>query len=128
MPAGTIRESTLPMQAIRDAVNDQTSINAFIDNNGFGGGFLSEFIAYHGVWYQSLHSDPSDSAWSVAAGHIHVGAQTPLNQARRATEISLRELIGYVDSVVPEPSGLALLATGALGLFSRRFASSRSAA
>lgn len=116
VPAGTIRDSTLPMRDIRDAVNAGTTLNARIDRNGFGGGFLSEFIAYHGVWYQSMHADPSDDAWSVAAGHIHVGSQVTIAQGRIATEISLRELIRYVDTIVPEPSsGLLLLAMAALG-------------
>lgn len=118
VPAGTIRESTLPMREIRDAVNAGTTLNARIDRNGFGGGFLSEFIAYHGVWYQSLHSDPDDEAWSVAAGHIHVGSQVSIAQGRLATEISLRELIKYVDTIVPEPSSglmiLSLLMAGAI--------------
>jgi hypothetical protein len=113
VPAGTRRESTLPMGSIVDAVNDQTRLNAFVSEDN-GGAFLSEFIAYHGVWYQSIHSDPSDLAWSVAAGHVHVGSQVTVNQGIRATEITLRELIDYVDTVIPEPATLAGLLAPAL--------------
>ena len=42
-----------------DAVNAaQIGAAAFICYSGNGGGFLSEFIAYLGVWYQDLHADP----------------------------------------------------------------------
>lgn len=121
VPAGTRRESTLPMPSIVDAVNDQTNLDAFISNNN-GGAFLSEFIAYHGVWYQSMHNDPSDPAWTIAAGHVHVGAMVNVNQGIRATEITLRELISYVDTVIPEPTSAASLLClfGAAGLFRGR--------
>lgn len=110
-PVNGVRESTLPMQDIVDAVNTTTPvIDAFIDQDGFGGGFLSEFIAYHGVWYQALHADPSDPAWCVAAGHIHVGANTRLGAATKATEATLRVLTDYLDTIVPEPSSLLAIA------------------
>lgn len=112
VPAGHIRESTLPMQAIVDAVNEQTTLNAYIDEVGFGGGFLSEFIAYHGVWYQSLHADPSDPYWVAAAGHIHVGFNY-LNDnpavVRNAMRTTLRTLTDYLDTVVPEPAAGLLM-------------------
>lgn len=120
-PDGMIRHSSLPMQKIKDSVNAAAlGFNATIDtSDNFGGTFVSEFTGYHGTWYQNLHSNPADPAWCVAAGHIHVGTITPLAGAKTATEISLRELIGYVDSVVPAPSTLPLLGLSAL-LTSRR--------
>ena len=109
------------MQKIKDSVNAAAlGFSATIDtSDNFGGTFVSEFTGYHGTWYQNLHSNPADPAWCVAAGHIHVGTITPLAGAKTATEISLRELIGYVDSVVPAPSTLPLLGLSAL-LTSRR--------
>ncbi len=121
VPAGFVRESSLPMRKIRNAVDDEPGIDvdARIDARGFGGGFLSEFIAYHGVWYQSLHADPSDAFWNVAAGHIHVGSQVSLADGRRATELTLGALTTYLDNQLPEPGTLLLLATTLLASLRR---------
>jgi hypothetical protein len=98
VPAGTLRLSTLPVQEIVDDVNDANAgLNSFVCLSGNGGGFVSEFIAYHGVWYQALHASSLDPAWCVAAGHIHVGRNIPWTQAQRAAEISLRTLLRHVD-------------------------------
>lgn len=122
-PAGTVRNSTLPMDAIEAAVDEAgLGLTAYIDrSNEYGGRFLSNYIGYHGSWYHDLHSSPSDAAWNVAAGHIHVGIGVSTEQGRAATELSLRELIAYVDSQVPEPSTASLLLAGvAFVLRSRR--------
>lgn len=101
---GQLRLSTLPVQEILDDVNTASPpLSAFICFSGSGGGFLSEFIAYHGVWYQSIHSNPSDPAWCVASGHIHVGSGLSWPNARRAAEISLRTLIRHVDRTLGAP-------------------------
>lgn len=120
-PDGTIRTSTLPMQKIKDAVNAAgLGFNSTIDtSSNFGGTFVSEFTGYHSTWYQNLHSSPADPAWTVAAGHIHVGISTPLAGAMTATEITLRELIGYVDSVVPSPGTLPVLCLTAIAALRR---------
>lgn len=117
---GTDLYSTLPMEAIRDAVADSGLINnVYIDTHGTAGNFLSEFIGLHGVWYNQLHAGP-DAPWrNFAAGHIHVGINTPLDAAIAATEITLREVTGYLDTVVPAPGVPALAAWVAL-LASRR--------
>ncbi|MBX3377614.1 MAG: hypothetical protein KF678_11505 [Phycisphaeraceae bacterium] len=122
VPAETIRFSTLPMQNIVNAVNQASlGISAFIDSNSanLAGGFLSEFIGYHGSWYQSIHSDPSDPSWCVAAGHLHVGIDTPLAAARTATDVTLRELIAHVNSIVPTPSAAGVFGLG-LAVAARR--------
>lgn len=101
VPAETIRLSTLPVQAIVDAVlASGLPVSPEICWTGFGGGFLSEFIAYNGVWYQDVHESPEDPAWCVAAGHIHVGTQVDWPTATAATEVSLRALIEHVDTVL----------------------------
>lgn len=125
VPAETIRYSSLPMERIEAAVDAAgLGIDARIDMNSqsMGGGFLSEFMAYHGVWYQSIHGSASDEAWNVAAGHIHVGTTTPLAAATVATEITLRELIDHVDMIVPAPGmGAAAAVWGvAFGVRRRR--------
>jgi len=125
VPAGYIRNSSLPVDAIADAVRDaQLGVVPRIDTTSFGGGFLSEFMAYHGTWYHDTHMDPMDPFRNVAAGHIHVGNLLSVSQSRAATEISLRELIRHVDLVlgIPEPSlgsSLLLVAWG-IGLARRR--------
>jgi hypothetical protein len=112
---GHIRYSTLPTFEIVEAVQAASlpRLNPYVDEVGFGGGFVSEFIAYHGTWYQDLHSSPDDPFRNVAAGHIHVGQNVPLESATLATEISLRVLIDHVNGIlVPEPGtqGMLILA------------------
>ena len=123
VPAETIRFSTLPMQNIVNGVNNAgLGISAFIDTNSptLAGGFLSEFIGYHGMWYQSMHGSSADPYWTVAAGHIHVGINTPLAAATTAADISIRELITYVDTQVPAPGTLVPAAFAGLFLSRRR--------
>lgn len=115
VPAGTIRFSSLPMEDIRDNINAAgIGVDAFIDQRGFGGRFVSEFIAYHGTWYHDLHADPTDPAWNIAAGHVHVSFPMDLGPAIQATDITLRTLTDYLDTRVPEPASAALLAGGLL--------------
>ncbi len=108
VPAGHLRLSALPMQDIVDAVAAANlGLSAFICYSGDGGGFLSEFIAYLGVWYQAIHADPTDPAWCVAAGHVHVGALIDWATAQQAAEITLRTVLDYVDEVTACAGSLA---------------------
>ena len=87
VPADTIRLSTLPVQEIVDFVDlMDIQVDPYVNFNGFGGGFLSEFIAYHGTWYQDIHSDPNLPDWCVAGGHVHVGVMVGTLNAKRATK------------------------------------------
>ncbi|MBL8754329.1 MAG: hypothetical protein JNK15_13590 [Planctomycetes bacterium] len=100
VPPDFLRPSTLPVQGIVNAVlASGLSVAPAICASGNGGGFLSEFIAYHGVWYQDVHKWPGDPAWCIAGGHIHVGTNISFVIARQAAEVSLRELIAHVDAV-----------------------------
>jgi len=100
VPAGTLRLSKLPMQDVVNAVTAAgLGLNSFICFAGSGGGFVSEFVAYHGVWYQSLHDSPTDPAWCIAAGHVHVGSGISWPVARTAAEVTLRTVIQHVDGV-----------------------------
>lgn len=120
-PDNTIRNSSLPMTAIRDRVNGLSNgLTSYIDtSNDFGGTFVSNFIGYHGCWYHDLHSDPADPAWNIAAGHVHVGIQVTTAQGLAATIETLRTLTSYLDTV-PEPTTLSLVVVGGLALARRR--------
>ena len=106
--ANFVRQSTLPMQAIVDAVNVASlGITASIDPTN-SGNFLSGYMAYHGTWYQSLHASPRDPARCVAAGHIHVGDMITWANAEEATRISLRAVLDHVDSILASPGDVNL--------------------
>jgi len=95
-PAYHERFSTLPQDAIVDAIAySGLGLNPFIDLNGNAGMFLSEYMGFHGVWYQDLFEYSGTPC--IAAGHIHVGGQIDWNTARSAAEITIRELINYLD-------------------------------
>jgi hypothetical protein len=97
-PPGTERFSTLPIDAIIEAVEDSDAnvdpFSTVIDN----GRFLSNYIGYHGNWYHDLHADRADEFWSIAGGHIHVGLSTALPDAVLATEVTLRVLTEHLDA------------------------------
>jgi len=116
-PNNFIRHSSLPMANIRDAVNAANlGVSGFIDtSNSFGGNFVSEFTSYHSAWYANLHASPDDPFRCVAGGHIHVGVNTPVAAATTATQITLRELITHVNTIVPAPS-TATIGLGALAI------------
>ncbi|MBX3464998.1 MAG: hypothetical protein KF830_17655 [Planctomycetes bacterium] len=100
VPAGHLRLSTLPVQDIVNAIFAAgLPVNPYICYTGNGGGFLSEYIAYHGVWYQDLHRSPADPAWCIAAGHVHVGRSLSWALARQAAEVTIRRVIAHVDAV-----------------------------
>jgi len=101
IPGNTFRRSTLPAREIVAAIQSaRIPVNPVICFRRDGGNFLSEFISYHGLWYQGLHYSPSDPAWCVAAGHIHVGGIVSVADATKAVEVTLRTLIEHVDRVV----------------------------
>lgn len=103
-PANGLRLSTLPVQKLVDDVNAAAvGAAAFICFSGDGGGFLSEYLAYHGTWYQALHADPNDPDWCIAGGHVHVGGTLSWTQAQEAAKVTLRGLIDYLDSVLLSP-------------------------
>jgi hypothetical protein len=110
VPAETLRISSLPMQTIVDDITTaHLGLDPFICMTQHAGGFVSGFMAYHGMWYQSLHSAPADPARCIAAGHVHVGPQIPWATARRAAEVTLRSVIRHVDAVLdPACRGVVL--------------------
>lgn len=98
MAAGAARFSTLPMEAIRDAVTDATTFRVSINEAGNPGFFLCNYIAYLGMWYQAIHSRPGDEFHCDAAGFVHVDAEVRLDQAVLAAEATLRTtLLAFAD-------------------------------
>jgi hypothetical protein len=106
-PIGNVRPSALPMQDIVSAVAAQMTlaqVDPFIPALGpaydYGGAFLSGYIGYLGVWYHDQNNTPAAPYRCYAAGHVHVGLGTLVPDARQATEITLRTLITYLNTVV----------------------------
>lgn len=113
-------DSALPLEAISQAVLDEGAIsNVFTDTLG-GGRFLSEFIGMHGLWYHQMNSGEDAAYRSFAAGHIHVGIDTPLEAAERSTEATLRALTEYLDTVVPTPGTVGVFIAAGLVAGRRR--------
>ncbi len=118
---GTELFSSLPIADIISAVSmSGANVDAFsttIDT----GRYLSNFIGLHGNWYHEMNAG-EDAEWrNFAAGHIHVGQFTNLDDAVLATEVTLRTLTTYLDTVVPTPgAGLAFGLSGVLALSRRR--------
>jgi len=99
VPSGYVRHSSLPVDAIAAAVNSAgLGINAWVDWDGDPGHFLCEYMAYHDGWYQSLHSDPNDQYYCVAAGFTHLAAGVSVSNATAGVEAALRATIAYLDS------------------------------
>ena len=102
-PVGYNRQSALPVNDIRQAIEDlNIGINPYIDYAGHSGAFLSEFIGFHGIWYKDLHQY-DDNYPCFSAGHIHVGAQISTETAKLATEESIRVLIEYLSQFIYIP-------------------------
>jgi len=101
VPPGHLRLSKLPVQEIVDAINSSgLGLNGYICFSGDGGGFLSEFIAYHGVWYQNINASPASPEWCVSAGHVHVGGLVTWPIAEQAAQVTLRVVMDHVDAIV----------------------------
>ncbi len=103
VPLGHIRHSTLPVQEIEDAVNEQTSVNAWVDWDGNPGAFLCEYMAYLGMWYQSIHKNDSTDPCQ-ASGFIHVKNTISVEVAMQATNVTIRETIEnlYIENYPPD--------------------------
>ena len=111
--SGYVRHSTLPVDAIVEAVNSSgTGINAWIDWDGNPGAFLCEYMAYHDGWYQSLHGDPCDQYYCTAAGFTHLAAGVSPANGTTAVEAALRALISQLDSVLLQYTVSGTVTTG----------------
>ena len=88
----TSRYSNLPMRNIVYAIEEANlGLYPYIDYSNGAGGYLSEYIGYHGVW-QKAKMDSLNIA-CVVAGHVHVGGLVDWETTRKAVEITIREVI-----------------------------------
>jgi hypothetical protein len=95
-----LRLTALPAQEIVDAVSAaNVGVSPFICYTQSGGAFLSEYIAYLGVWYQARHNDPTLPDWCVTAGHVHVGVDVTWPAASAAVDVTLGTIVDYMDRV-----------------------------
>ena len=102
----TVRYSTLPLENIRRAVDEQTDIYAWIDEYGDPGDYLCHYIAYLGMWYQSMHASEDDEFYCKAAGFIHVDGLIPVEEAAVAAEITLRSTLEYFENLTDLYGGI----------------------
>ncbi|MBN1326422.1 MAG: T9SS type A sorting domain-containing protein [Candidatus Cloacimonetes bacterium] len=98
VPVNYVRNSTLPVQNICDAVDQNTSVNAWVDWYGNPGAYLCEYIAYLGMWYQEMNSYGWSENPCLASGFIHVGSSVNINDAREATYETVRQTIYYLNT------------------------------
>ena len=94
-----LRNSSLPMEDIINNVTNNLShlsLNPYIDWEDHPGQFVSEFMGYHGVWYRdtNLHGESP----CYIAGHVHVGGQIEVADARLAAEETIRTIIDYLNN------------------------------
>lgn len=104
VPVDYVRHSTLPVQAIENAVNSQTSVFAWVDWDGNPGRYLCEYMAYLGMWYQSLHNNTDDPYLCRSAGFIHVNTGIAIKDAMDATNITIRQVINHLSSFNNPPN------------------------
>ena len=99
---GNERYSSLPMQAIVDAISAEVpSLYAYsttLDTSRF----LCDFMGYHVNWYHDMHGHPVDPAWIVTAGFIHLGYRMSLEDAIAGNEVTVRTVIQHVDTQLVE--------------------------
>lgn len=107
-----IRHSSLPVQQIENAVNDQTTLRAWVDWDGNPGAYLCEYVAYLGMWYQSIHNTTDDLYPCRVAGFVHVNSGVAVDIATKAAQITIRETIHYLSSINIPPDVPVLTGPG----------------
>lgn len=114
--SGNRLQTQLPVDDIVAATSALGLANVFIDETGTSGNYLSGFLGLHGLYYNSLHNDPNDPLWNIAAGHVHVGSGLSVADARLLSEVTLNETLLYINRTVPEPGSALLTALSLVGV------------
>jgi len=123
VPVGFIRYSTLPYYDIEEQVDSNTTLNAWIDFNGYAGAYLCEYMFYLGTWYQGTHDPTNDlDTPCLAAGFIHVNSGIGVDQAQEAAFITIETVLEYLNTFVDvngiiasdeiDPTGTNLMLSG----------------
>lgn len=97
--AGTERMSSLPMQAIVDAVEAAVPALAPYSTAIDTSRFLCNYMGYHVNWYQDVHDDPYDPHRCYLAGFIHLGSRMTVDEAMLGNEATLRATLEALDGV-----------------------------
>lgn len=92
-PAGYVRISTLPGEAIVQAIRSQTTLDARVHGDVGMGAFICEYMAYLAMWYQEQTQRRTADRRCEMTGFIHVGAGVSLSDATEATKITVCEVI-----------------------------------
>lgn len=114
--SGNRLRSQLPVDEIVSATSALGLANVFIDETGTSGNYLSGFLGLHGLYYNSLHDDPDDPYWNIAAGHVHVGSGLSVADARLLSQVTLNETLLYINRSVPEPRSALLMGLSFVGM------------
>ena len=102
---GAIRYSSLPMDSIVSAIESaDLGLNPYIDYSDGAGGYLSEFLGYHGVWYKAKMDSLNLPCYT--AGHVHVGGLIDWETAQEAAKVTLREVIKLVEEFQELPGDI----------------------
>jgi pyrrolidone-carboxylate peptidase len=105
VPSWTVRNSTLPLENIKAAVNNETEILARIDNSNDLGKYLCEYIAYLNMWYHDVNLQ--DSVFPcIKSGFVHVRADLEVSEAIKAANITVRETLKALLVEVRNVSGI----------------------
>lgn len=103
--AWTVRNSSLPLENIKTAVNNETEILARIDNSNDLGKYLCEYIAYLNMWYHDVHSQ--DSVFPcIKSGFVHVRDDLEVPEVIKAANITVRETLKALLTEVNNVSGI----------------------
>ena len=114
---GNRLQSQLPVDDIVSATSALGLANVFIDETGTGGNYLSGFLGLHGLYYNSLHNDPNDPFWNIAAGHIHVGSGLSVADAQLLSEVTLNQTLLYINrGGIPEPGFAPIMELFVVGM------------
>lgn len=92
--AGFVRHSSLPVEAIKEAINNSgLGIRAWVDYEGDPGTFLCNYMAYQVSRYKEENGPDGNKYPCFMAGFIHVGGDVEVDKAARAVEITLEEVV-----------------------------------
>ena len=95
--SGEVLRNSLPVRAIRSAVNRIPELRSNINFKGDAGKFLCGFLSYLGARYHEEHSNPDDPAWNIAQGFIHIKNEVPIPVYQEALKSTLRTTIHHLD-------------------------------